>query len=406
MSIKEEEHALISLLKKKLLWMGIGIIILATSIITLAFMGSSVNPIPKKLPVAVVIEDKGIKLLTGEVVNFGEMLVGELKRNESTSIEWKIFEEKNEAVMAMNNKEQYATIVLPEKLSKNIFSLLTDNPTKPETHIIMNEGMNQVGVNLANQAAREVVTNFSYQIQLQLYTKMEEMEVPLTTDLAKLLSSPVTITTEKINPVPANNANGNTPALFTQILWLGTFISAMVLFTIARKLNNGALTIGLIAGQILSGILYTIAVSLIIVLVSVHVLDVGTSNETTMFFALFTIGLCFFLLQSALLNLIGYLASPILILLFLFAMPILTMAPEMLPTITKDYLYSWVPFRFSLEELRNILFFNKGLFENGMGVMGGMGLISFVMLGLSALKSAKSIGKRVENNSELDTSSN
>ncbi|RUL50930.1 YhgE/Pip domain-containing protein [Lysinibacillus antri] len=394
------------LFKNKLLWIGLGIIILATSIITFAFMGSSVNPTPKKLPIAVVIEDKGIKLPSGEEVNFGEMLLREINKKEIKSIEWKTFEEKEEAITAMNNKELYVTIVLPEKLSQYTFSLLTDSPTKPETNIIINEGMNQVGVNLANQIAKEVLANFNQQIQLQFYTQIEEMKVPLTINLAKLISDPITIKTEKVNTVPVNNANGNTPAIFTQILWLGTFISAMLLFTIARKLNNGSMTMGLITGQILSGILYTILVSSIAVLLAVNILDVDTSNGTSLFFAMFTIGFCFFLLQSALLNLIGYIASPILILLFLFAMPILTMAPEMLPNITKDYLYSWVPFRFSLEELRDILFFNKDIFENGMGVIGGIGVISLVMMGLSALKSTKRIDKRVENNRELDTSNN
>ncbi|TSI05760.1 YhgE/Pip domain-containing protein [Lysinibacillus sp. BW-2-10] len=391
---------MILLFKNKLLWIGLGIIILATSIITFAFMGSSVNPTPKKLPIAVVIEDKGIKLPSGEEFNFGEMLLREINKKDIKSIEWKIFREKEEAIIAMNNKELYVTIVLPEKLSQYTSSLLTNSPTKPETNIIINEGMNQVGVNLANQIAKEVLANFNQQIQLQFYTQIEEMKVPLTINLAKLISDPITIKTEKVNTVPVNNANGNTPAIFTQILWLGTFISAMLLFTIARKLNNGYMTMGLITGQILSGILYTIFVSSITVLLAVKILNVDTSNGTSLFFTMFIIGFCFFLLQSALLNLIGYIASPILILLFLFAMPILTMAPEMLPNITKDYLYSWVPFRFSLEELRDILFFDKGIFENGIGVIGGIGVISLVMMGLSALKSTQRIDKRFENNRE------
>lgn len=391
-------------LKNKLLWIGLGIIMLAAGVFTFAFMGSTVNPSPKELPLAVVMEDEGVKQPNGEQLNFGEILVREIKRNDTSSVKWKVFDGKEEAIEAMNEKKLYAAIVLPQNLTQNIFSLLTDLPTTPASTIIINEGMNQVGVNIANQIANGVLSNFNQQIQSQIYAQVEGMKSPITTDFAKLISNPVTIETEKINPVPVNNANGNTPALFTQILWIGTFISSMILFILARKSNDGNLNLGTIISQILSGVLYVTFISGTALLLAVHVLDVSISNEANLLLAMVFIGLCFFLLQSALLNWIGYIASPILILLYFFAMPILTLAPEMLPDVTKDYLYSWVPFRFSLEIFRDILFFDKGIFDKGIGVIGGIGLVSFVVMGLAIFKPTKRPDKMVESGKGMETS--
>lgn len=391
-------------LKNKLLWIGLGIIMLAAGVFTFAFMGSTVNPSPKELPLAVVMEDEGVKQPNGEQLNFGEILVREIKRNDTSSVKWKVFDGKEEAIEAMNEKKLYAAIVLPQNLTQNIFSLLTDLPTTPASTIIINEGMNQVGVNIANQIANGVLSNFNQQIQSQIYAQVEGMKSPITTDFAKLISNPVTIETEKINPVPVNNANGNTPALFTQILWIGTFISSMILFILARKSNDGNLNLGTIISQILSGVLYVTFISGTAMLLAVHVLEVSISNEANLFLTMVFIGLCFFLLQSALLNWIGYIASPILILLYFFAMPILTIAPEMLPDVTKDYLYSWVPFRFSLEIFRDILFFDKGIFDKGIGVIGGIGLVSFVVMGLAIFKPTKRPDKMVESGKEMEAS--
>jgi hypothetical protein len=111
---------------------------------------------------------------------------------------------------------------------------------------------------------------------------------------------------------------------------------------------------------------------------------------------MFYIGLCFFFLQNALLNWIGYPAAPLFILLFFFSMPILTLAPEMLPVLTRDWLYSWVPFRYSLENFKDILFFGRDIFENGIGTIGVIGLSSLVIMFLAVLKPVKKAEEKEE----------
>lgn len=380
-----------SFFMNKLLWASLGIVVVAVSIFTFAFMGSTINPTPKELPLAIVMDDEGVQLPNGEQLNFGEKLVDQIQKNDTSTVNWIILTSQEDAINEMNEKKVYATLVLPKDLSQNIFSLLTENPSKPTLKIFTNEGMNLTGANIATQITNGVITNFNNQIQEQLFTQIDKINDPLSVDLSKLLANPLTIEAEKINTVGSNHANGNTPALFTQLLWLMTFISSMFLFTLVKKMSGGKWSFATIGRQVLAGILFVASISGTILFIAVQVLNVNIPSSSEMFIMMFYIGLCFFFLQNALLNWIGYPAAPLFILLFFFSMPILTLAPEMLPDVTRDWLYSWVPFRFSLEEFKNILFFGKGMFENGIGTIGVIGLSSIVIMFLAVFKPLKKV---------------
>jgi YhgE/Pip-like protein len=390
-------------IRNKLIWGGLGIIILAASIFTFAFMGSTVNPTPKQLPLAVVSEDLGVVLPNGKKVNLSQTLVEGLQKRDTSSVKWRMMNGKDEALAAMNEKEIYAAILLPEDLSQNIFSLLSNSPTKPTATIILNEGMNFSGATLANQISSGVLSNFNEQIQQQLLNQITQTNTTISVDTVELISNPVTIDVEEINTVGTNNANGNTPALFTQVLWIGTFISSMILFTVIRKSTEGHWTFSSFASQTFAGILYLLIFSGVTLFLAVRVLDISVPSTDQLYMMMVYIGLCFFFLQNALLNWIGYPAAPLFILLLFFSMPIMTMAPEMLPDITRDYLYSWVPFRFSLENLRDILFFKKDIFKEGIDTLGVIGLISFILMGLSVFKADPKQAEKVKNKKYHET---
>ncbi len=46
-----------------------------------------------------------------------------------------------------------------------------------------------------------------------------------------------------------------------------------------------------------------------------------------------------------------------------FGLPLLQIAPEMLPTFYVDWIYPWLPFRFMFEGLKEILFFSGELWN-------------------------------------------
>ncbi|MCF6411447.1 YhgE/Pip family protein [Pseudalkalibacillus salsuginis] len=370
--------------KQKLFWGGFVGILLAVFIFTFAFMGSTVNPTLKEMPLAVVVQDEGVTLPNGQKMNFGKILEDQLKKNEKASIDWTFLNSREGAVQGMNEKEYYAAIVIPGDLSQNIFSLLSEKPMQPEVEIFINEGMNMTGATMADQVTSGILSNFNQQVQQNLYGQIDRAQSTMSVEQSKILSQPVQVRKEKLNQAGSHTANGNTPALFTQILWITTFISSMIIYTVIKKLEPGKWNFSAILSQLLGGLVFVASICGLVLWLTEGVLDVAITNNGEMFMLLLFTGLIFFFIQGALLNWIGYAAAPLIILLLFFAMPILTLPPEVLPDITRDWLYSWIPFRFSVEAFKDVLFFGSNPLENGIGVLGYTGLAGFLLM-LSAV---------------------
>jgi YhgE/Pip-like protein len=379
--------------QQRLFWGGFVGILISVFIFTFAFMGSTVNPTPKEMPLAVVVQDDGMTLPNGQQLNFGKMFQEQVKKNDNESIDLAFLDSREKAMEGMNEKEYYATIVIPNRLSQNIFSLLTDQPEKPEVEIWINEGMNATGAKMAGQMASGILSNLNIQVQNNLYEQVENQQIPFSVEKSKLLTQPIQVTTKTLHSVGDHNANGNTPALFTQILWLTTFISSMILFTVIKKLELWKWTLLSVTSQIFGGLLFVLSICGLVFWLAEGVLDVSIPNGGEMFVLMLFIGMMFFFIQGGLLNWIGYAAAPIFVLLFFFSMPVLTLPPEMLPDITKDWLYSWVPFRFSVEAFKDTLFFRVNPLASGIGVLGYIGSAGFIMMLLAPLKPGRGENK-------------
>ncbi len=369
--------------QQKLFWGGFVGILLAVFIFTFAFMGSTVNPTLKEMPLAVVVQDEGVAMPNGQEMNFGKILEDQLKKNEKAPIDWTFLDSRKDAVQGMNEKEYYAAIVIPGDLSLNIFSLLSEKPMQPEVEIFINEGMNMTGATMADQVTSGILSNFNQQVQHNLYDQIAGAQT-LSVKQSKILAQPVQVTKEKLNQAGSHTANGNAPALFTQILWITTFISSIIIYTVIKKLWPGKWNFSAIFSQLLGGLLFVVSICGLVFWLTEGVLDVAIANNAEMFMLLLFIGLMFFFIQGALLNWIGYAAAPLFVLLLFFAMPILTLPPELLPDITRNWLYSWIPFRFSVEAFKDVLFFGSNPLENGIGVLGYTGLAGFLLM-LSAV---------------------
>ncbi|KAA6451828.1 hypothetical protein [Bacillus swezeyi] len=71
---------------------------------------------------------------------------------------------------------------------------------------------------------------------------------------------------------------------------------------------------------------------------------------------------CFYLMVAAVTAWVGFSGAGMFGLLVFFGT--LTMAPELMPALLRDWLYSWLPMRFASEGLRDLLFFDKSLSVN------------------------------------------
>lgn len=94
----------------------------------------------------------------------------------------------------------------------------------------------------------------------------------------------------------------------------------------------------------------------------------------------------FILLILAITVWIQFASLPIFILLMFFGLPLLQIAPEMLPSFYADWIYPWLPFRFMFEGLKEILFFSGELWGTAAITLCWIAVVSILVLLLSVVK--------------------
>lgn len=92
------------------------------------------------IKVAVANEDSGAEIV-GQNINIGKKLVENLEENQNL---WWNFTDTENAKKGVYQWKFYASILIPENFSKNLVSFLSENPTKPEIHYIVNEKLNAI----------------------------------------------------------------------------------------------------------------------------------------------------------------------------------------------------------------------------------------------------------------------
>lgn len=136
--------------RNKLFKIGMVGIAILSFILSFAFMGPNIKSTPKNLPVALVVNDKGVDQ-DEEHINYGKQIKNKLTQNEDLPITWVVIQSKEKAIEEMNEKKYYATIVLPENLSLNLDSISSEDPQQAQIDVIINEGKNYQAANITKQ---------------------------------------------------------------------------------------------------------------------------------------------------------------------------------------------------------------------------------------------------------------
>ncbi|MEK4567008.1 ABC transporter permease [Alkalihalobacillus sp. FSL R5-0424] len=391
MSIERNDS--LKILLNKFTWIRLGLMIVVVCILMIGIMGSVTEPTPKNLSVAFVNEDQGIQL-EDDYINIGKIVGDKILKNSSQVLEWSTFDTKDDALDQLNQGESYAIFLLPTNFSERAINLVQEPSQRPNIEIIVNEGVQYTAANTTEQSLNQLSDSVNQIIQN--LTLEQVQNVALTSEQLMSIMEPVEITREVINAVGPNTANGSAPVFITQVLWLSVFIGSAIFFVSNKKSFSSCDNkyCPLISQLISGSLLILIAVTTILVFAE-QVLGVSISNFKFTILYLMVVGFVFYVLQNALLNWMGLFASPIILLLFLFSIPILSYPIEFLPTVTNQLLYSWIPLRFSVEGLRELFFFDEvSIWKAIDPLLFIYGFLGLSFMGLSLLK--------INNNSKSD----
>ncbi|MEC0239765.1 DUF3533 domain-containing protein [Paenibacillus dokdonensis] len=346
------------ILKQKMTWLGVVIVLVVLTVFGAAMMGSVIGSKPKELPVALVVLDQPVELPSGGTFSVGEMIQEKLVSNAVLPFDWHVVDSEEKAREGLDKHEYYGALVLPADLSSGLLSLANPSPIHPNVKIIANDGMNTQASTVVRQALGQAMKMISGELSQQLLGQIRQQKEQIPIETAKALMIPINVQEEVMHPSGVNNASGNAPGLLTQIMWIGSLVTGVVLFLASKKAvaaGSRRWTVSVlqgIAGLAIVGIASGFTIWMVS---SWYGMELADAGESWLF--LWLAGSAFFLLQSSLLNWIGFPAMPLLVLLMFFSVPLLSMAPEFLSQTTRDWIYSWTPLRFAAGGLREVMYF-------------------------------------------------
>ena len=371
------------------------IIALAVIFIFSLTLFPSVQPQPKNLPVAIVNEDEGAELPNQQNMNMGKTIVDMVNKSSKTSadeepaVKWVEVKSMKDVQQGLDHQDYYAALVIPKDFSAKQATLQTATPSSPEIQILINQGMNTGASTMAGQVLNGVVDNLNNTVRTQLLEGFEKQGATLTVDQASNLVTPITKKVTNVNEIGENSANGNAPVSLFQPLWMGSLASAAIIFIAMSKIPFSTRKENLVrkSGQILIGAVLALVIGFGLTWIAEGMVGLNIPDFTDTALFLSITAFCFFLMISAVLSLVGIKGIAVFALLLFFGAPLLALAPEMMSSFYRDWIYSWLPMRFMTEGLRELFFFGKGLtWSHSISVLVWIGIVSMIVILATGLK--------------------
>lgn len=363
----------------------LGILLAAIITIMSIFVSTQipvVNPKITDIPLAIVNQDK-----TDTTKVMVEKLKENSQINDKLSIKWEEVATKDEAVEKMNNGEYYGALVIPENYEKSIASLATPNAKAPEFTIIINQGKNSQLSTQVTQILTQIANKSGDAASLQIIKKVEAANKPLPAKVVENLMKPVMVNVEYIN---TTGDFSSAPGVFFSPLWISSLIGSVLLLTLGRKETYTA------KGRLLDKLIRLgfIAVTSIVVgflapnLVN-WILGVSVENYTQTAWFLTIGAFAFMTLIFGTISWLGIVGAPLFVLLLFFGLPILSLAPEMLGSFYTQWVLPWLPMRMLYDGIKNILFFNQGLWNVATKELVTTSVIGIILMVSSVIKKSK-----------------
>ncbi len=363
----------------------IGILLSVVVIILSIFMSTqipTVNPKITDLPLAIVNQDKN-ETTTAMI----EKLKENSTLNDKVSLKWVEVGSKDEAIEKMNNKEYYGAIVIPENYTKSLATLVSSNAKAPEFTVLVNQGMNSQLSTQVSQILTQVVNKSGELASTQIIKQAEASNKPLPAKVVGNLINPVKVNVENIN---ATGDFSTAPSAYFSPIWMSSLVGSVILFMYSRKeVNTIKERVVQKTVQLCIIGLVSVIIGLLAPYFSEWILGVTVDNYSGIATFLSISTFAFITLIFGTISLIGLAGVPLAVLLLFFALPLLSLAPEMLSSFYTDWVLPWLPMRMLFDGVKNILYFGQGGWNLATKELIYVVIIGVILILLSILKKDK-----------------
>jgi len=304
-------------------------------------------------------------------------LAEELTATDVHVIEWSSVTSREALVELLNDKEVAAGLVIPAGATDTLAALGSAEPAPVVLDLYVNHGRNPQAAQTVQATILALAEGAAAQLSAQTLTALGEADVAVAPDAVATLAQPIQVETIPVN-APSSAADAQTPLVLVAMLWIGSLIATLVSWLGLHRKDTTPR--GFLGAQLIVVAALAVLQPLSIVAVGNWLLGMDITLTASLFGGLALTTALFFLLQSAVLNWLGFGGWPILVLLWLFSFTLLSVPAEALASGYRVLIHSWLPSRFPYEALQGIVHFD------GAGQAGTMLAISAaIALGALAL---------------------
>lgn len=333
-----------------------------------------------KLPVAVLVEDQNPM-----AIQFADKLT-----SQGDKFDWVKVDSEAQLNKKLQDRDVYGAIVIPENYSKQFASLQSPKPQQVELQFLVNQGKNtQVAAQLT-QGFNAMGVQLNKVMSEQLFTVVDQKKIPLNVELAQVFANPIKIDIKNVHDV---GSLATAPFSFFQPIWMASLIGAAMLFFAGktRVFQTLAAQLSFRLVQLVASIVAGFIAGYAMTWYSTWMLDYDYSsfNQVALFLSISSTA--FILLILAFFSWLGFKALPIFVLLMFFGLPLLQLAPEMLPNFYADWIMPWLPFQFLFDGLREVLFFDGSVWNSNTVVLVWIAVISAIVILLKGSAKEKAV---------------
>ena len=334
---------------------GVFIAVIAVHILLgVATFGPSTSADLTEVPVAVLDADGG-------------ELADQLTGADLEVVDWETATSHEAMRDALDDKEIAAGLVIPAGTSDALADLGPDVTDPVVLELYVNHGRNPEAAQSIEAAITGLAEGAAREVSGQTLTALGEADAAVSPGAVPVLADPIQVEAIPVN-APADAADAQTPLVLVAMLWIGSLIATLVSWL--GLLRKDSTPTGFLSAQLIVVAALAVIQPLSIVAVGYWLLGMDIALTGSLFGALALTTALFFLIQSAVLNWLGFGGWPILVLLWLFSFTLLSVPVEALATGYRVLIHSWLPARFPYEAIQGIVHFD------GAGQAGQMAAVS------------------------------
>ena len=357
--------------------------VIAILILGLIFMPANIPTVkmsPKNLPIGLVVADEG---------DMGATLSQGLLANAPEIVKFTQYDSIDALNAAMDERKAYGALVIPADFSSKVGTLQTDTPEKATIQIYINEGANATAATVAQTALTTMVSMLNTNLSTQMLTAVQAKTDEMKNNLAPVLqaqgeTSPLAQVSAMISPIQPSKVQDFANPIQSEIIkvheagslasasaglltvtWFASLIGAVMLYLAGNKrtFESKGAKLKFNTIQSLMPFVYATVAGYVVTWYSTWILgfEYAHFHRVALFVALAVSAFIFMIFAT-----LRWLKLPsiiIYVLLMFFSLAAVQLAPEMIPSFYRDYIVSWLPLRFFVEGLKDVLFFSEEIFN-------------------------------------------